>query len=407
MVAWGVLALMTIDYVLGIVDRNAVSILKTILKAEFSLTDTDYSLLVTAFLVPYAVFYVVCGRLVDRFGSRATMTAFVGIWSLATVASGFATSFAELVWWRAVLGAAEAGLVPATIFALLAWFPRDRLATVYAIKNPLQALGPIISPPLIAWLAIAYGWRTAFIVPGALGLIFAVMWWFADRNPPSYPTAQNDPDKTSSDDVGVVAVLKSRALWGIIGARLISDPVWFFFQNWQAGYLQERLGWSLADVGRLLWIPPMVTALLMFVVAARSDRFIASGWTPARSRIRILQALAVLSPFIAVLPWVTGTAPVVALLTSTYFMAFIWLAFSNILVADLFPKGQVATAVGVVNAAGTIGAAAFNAGVGVVLDAWGYLPVFVALALLHPAAALFLQRYYARELRPTVPSVRQ
>ena len=169
--AWFILLLMTLDYVLATIDRNNVSILKTTLKAHFTLTDADYSLLVSAFLVPYALFYVICGRLVDRYGSRRTFTAFVIIWSLATILSGLARNFPELLAMRLVLGAAEAGLLPATIHALVRWFPRDKLATVYAIKNPLQALGPILSPPLIAYLALGLGWRWAFIIPGVIGLV--------------------------------------------------------------------------------------------------------------------------------------------------------------------------------------------------------------------------------------------
>lgn len=397
--AWWVLALMTIDYALGIIDRNAVSVLKTTLKEVFQIGDAQYSLLVTAFMIPYAVFYLICGRIVDRWGSRWPLTIFVLIWSGATIMAGLADNFGMMVFWRAVLGAAEAGLLPATIYALVVWFPRDRLATVYAIKNPVQTLGAILAPPVIAGLAIHYGWRAGFIVPGAIGIVFGILWWLADRNPPTYAKGPAAPEETRKP--GLLSMARNPLIWGVLVVRIVSDPVWFFFQYWQAGYLQEQMGLSLADVGRLLWIPPLLSVTLTFVTAYISDRLIARGWTPPRSRMRIMQATALLGPLILIIPFTDNLAVVMVILATTYFMAFTWLAMSNILMADMFPKNQVGTAVGVISFVGTTGAAIFNAGVGSVIEAVGYLPVFVTLALLHPIAVLVLQLFYGkRYLKP-------
>ena len=379
---------------MGVIDRNAVSVLKTTLKQTFDIGDSQYSLLVTAFMVPYAIFYLLTGRIVDRFGTRWPLTIFVLIWSGATLGAGLSNSLNEMIFWRAVLGAAEAGLLPATIYALVVWFPRDRLATVYAIKNPVQAMGAILSPPLIAGLAIHFGWRAGFIVPGVIGFAFAVLWFFADRNPPVYDSAPAAPEATNKP--GLLNIMRNPMIWGVLLARVVSDPVWFFFQYWQAGYVQEELGWSLADVGRYLWIPPMLNVLMTFGSAAVSDRLIGRGWLPARSRIRVMQATAILGPLILIIPFVDNKAIVLALLSTTYFMAFTWLAMSNILMADMFPRNQVGTAVGVISCIGTVGAAAFNAAAGPAIEAFGYLPVFACLAVLHPIAVLVMQAFYGK-----------
>ena len=400
LMAWYMLALMTLDNVLSQIDRNAVSILKTHLKQVFDLNDTQYGMLVTAFLVPFAVFGLICGPLVDRFGSRVTLTGFVSVWSLATIAFAFSNTVPELMAWRAVLGAAEAGLLPATLYALVNWFPKDRLATIYAIKNPLQAMGPILTPPLIAGLALAFGWRTAFVVPGVIGLTFAALWWMADRSPPSYGDTGLDASD-NSPRIGLWNLAKNPIIWGVLLARLLSDTVWYFFQSWQAGYLQERLGWSLKEVGQLLWIPPLANIVFMLAIAWLSDALIARGWKPARSRIRIIQGLALLAPAIAILPFASNPIVVIALLSTTYFMTFTGMALTNILMADLFPKRQVGTAVGLINCVGTTGAALFNMAAGPIIDLHGYIPVFVGLALVHPAAAVLLQLFYRDRLRPS------
>lgn len=395
--AWWILLLMTMDNVLGMIDRNAVSVLKTTLKQVLSINDSEYSILVTAFMVPFATFYIICGRLVDRYGSRVTLTIFVSIWSLATVATGLSDSLWEMAFWRAVLGAAEAGLLPASIYALVVWFPRDLLATVYAIKNPLQALGPILTPPVVAGLTLAFGWRYAFIVPGVLGLVFAVLWWFSDRNPPSY-AAQNVPPP--SPRLSLLQLLGTRLLLGIMLARLVSDSLWFFLQYWQAGYLQEVMGLDLAAIGRLLWIPPAVNCLFMIFTATLSDRLIARGWSAPRSRLWVMQLTIVLAPCVAIVPFVSSVPVVLALLTAGYCLAFTWLYLSNIFIANLFPKEQVGSAIGLVNCVGTVGAAAVNAAVGPLIETVGYLPLFIGCALLHPIALIILRWFYRDFFRP-------
>lgn len=395
--AWWVLALMTVDYMLAMIDRNTVSILKTTLKEVYQVSDSDFGLLVTAFLVPYAIFYIICGRLVDRFGSRVMFTLFVSVWSLSTIAMAFARTWNDLVLLRVVMGAAEAGLLPSTIYAMVRWFPRDKFATVYAIKTPFQSLGAILSPPLIVGLTLWYGWQSAFVVPGVIGLIFAALWWWADRSPPDYPV-QADLTPADLDKPTMLGMLATRPIWGLIILRCISDPVWFFFQNWQAGYMQDVLGASLADVGALLWLPPLATAILTFGTAGISDRLIRRGWMPVPSRLRVMQATIIFAPLIAVVPFVHSVSFFLVVVTTSYFMGFTWLYLSNVLCASVFPKSQVGLAVGLVNCAGTVGAAIFNYGVGFSIDAWGYAPVFIVCAMLHPLTAVFVQYFYRKEL---------
>lgn len=389
LMSWWILALMTFDYALAMIDRNVVSILKTTLKGVFAIDDAQYGLLVTAFMVPYAVLYVVCGLIADRVGSRIGFTLFVSVWSIATIGAGLSHSFGELLWWRFLLGAAEAGLLPATMIALVAWFPRDRLALAYAVKTPLQSLGPIVSPPLIAWLAIAHGWRAAFIVPGTIGLVCALLWWMSDRNAPNQDAAAGATSRVPVLET-LRNLLTNRVMLTLVVARLISDPVWFFFQYWQAGYLQEVLGLSLADIGRLLWIPPAVCAVLTFATATWSDRLVAAGRSAVYARLVVLGSTTVLAPTMLLLPFTTSTAVIIAVLSASYFMCFTWLYLTNILTADLFPKGGTGAAVGLIGTIGTIGAAAFNWGAGHLIQVHGYAPVFILCGLLHPAALLLL-----------------
>ena len=389
--AWWILALSSLDSVLGMIDRQAVAILKTTLKARFGIDDSEYGVLVTSFRAAYALFFLVCGRLIDRFGSRRMLTIFILIWSTATMLTGIARSFEELIAYRALLGAAEAGLTPATIYALVRWFPREKLATAYGLRGPIVALGPILAPPVVAGLALTLGWHAAFFVPGAVGFVFALAWWFSDRNAPNDEAPRPTPGHSTFK-----SVLRNRLLWGLVAARMISDPLWFFIQSWLAGYFQEVLGLGLADIGRLLWIPPLGSAVLAIGVGAWSDRMVRAGRNVMLSRVLAMQAVACLAPLAFVIPLVSSVPVAIVLFTLIQVMCLSWLTLSNVLVATLFDKSSVATAAGVLNALGTVGAAVFNFFAGTIVQEYGYGAIFAIAAFLHPAAAVLLYFFYWR-----------
>ena len=391
--AWAILVLLSLESIIAIIDRQNISALKTTLKTVFALNDTQFGYIVNAFLIPYAIFYLICGHLVDRFGSRRTLSVFVIIWSVATIACGFARSLEELIAYRAIIGATEAGLLPASLFALVRWFPRGKMGTVGSLRSALQSVGPIICTPIVVYITLTYSWHYAFLVPGGIGIVFGVLWYLTDTNPPTYRDQQPAPTAKTS----IRAVLSNRLLWGILVARLISDPLWFFLSYWQAGYLQEELGLTLKDLGMILWIPPLFASLSMVLVGLFSDRLVTRlGLSGAASRIRIMQAAALLAPLVLAIPFVRDLTTVMVLLTSAYFMSYVWLVLANILVTDLFRGQGMGAAIGVVNMCGTIGASIFTSYVGGALDTVGYVPVFVVLACLHPIAAIVLQIAYRR-----------
>ncbi len=392
--AWLILVLLSLESIIAIIDRQNISALKTTLKQVFSMTDTDYSWVVNAFLIPYALFFPICGLLVDRYGSRRTLAVFVTIWSAGTIACGFARSMPELIAYRAIIGAAEAGLLPASLLALIVWFPKARMGTAGSLRSAFQSLGPIICTPVVVAITLAYGWRYAFLVPGVIGLVFGVVWYLADTNPPRYRDKQEKP----MERVTFRMVAADRTLWGVLLARVVSDPLWFFLSYWQAGFLQEKMGLSLKQLGMVLWIPPLVASLLMIVIGLLSDRLVTrGGLSAAASRIRIMQVAALFAPVILLVPFAADLTTVMVLLTTAYFVSYLWLVLTNILVTDLFRgKGGVGVAVGLMSMCGTIGASLFTTFVGRTLDSVGYIPVFLVLACMHPIAAVILQVGYRR-----------
>jgi len=388
--AWVLLGLVALAAVLFMMDRQVLSLLKTTLRDEIGLTDVQYGWLITGFMVPYTVMYLFTGAWIDRWGTRVMSLLFIGTMSLATVFSGLARNMEELLVCRVLLGIAEAGIVPASILFVVLWFPRERRATAVGIKSPIALVGTVATPPLVAWITLTFGWRVSFMLPGLIGLVVAAGWWWFDRNPPDYGVKHPEPARR----VSAFALLRERSLWPLLAVRVLSDPFWFFLLYWHAPFLQERLGVSLAELGRWTWLLPLGGALANFVTGLVSDRLVARGWAVQRARTWPLVLVAALAPSAFVLLWTHDIAVATAVLTLLYVMCNAWIFMTNVFVADLLPRENVATGVGLLSALGGATSALFNLGAGWMVTHAGYTPLLVLGAFLHPIAALVLWRAY-------------
>jgi ACS family hexuronate transporter-like MFS transporter len=381
--AWLLLVLAGIAGMLFYIDRQTLSVLKSTLKDDLGWSDADYSWLVTAFMVPYTFCYLVTGQLIDRWGTRVMMPVFLGIMSVATMLTGLAGNLWTMGACRFVLGAAEAGIVPAVLVAIVTWFPRDRRGTANTVNKPLTVAGQILVTPLAAWITVEAGWRWAFLLPGLAGLLAAQLWWMLDRSPPQYePTPVPAGPPTTYREV-----LRSRAIRGVLLARIVSDPLWFFLMFWQPGFLQEEIGLSLDEFGRIGWIPAAVSVGFLMLAGVASDRLIDRGWSPAASRIRILLLAALLSPAVLLLRWVEQPALAITLLTIVQVMTSIWLSMTGLLMSDLVPRRMVGTSVAIMSAFGAAMGTVFNMFAGPLIENVGYASLLGVACLLHPLAA--------------------
>src|SRR5882724_2271507 len=160
LVGWGVLLMLVAASILFFIDRQTLAILKSTLSQEFKLSNQDYGLLITAYMVPYTLGYLVSGQLIDRWGTRRCATIFLLGMSIATVACGLARTFHELLAARVGLGIAESGVVPSIMVLITKWYPRERRGFVVTMHQALQSIGPVITAPLVAELTLSPGWRT-------------------------------------------------------------------------------------------------------------------------------------------------------------------------------------------------------------------------------------------------------
>lgn len=385
--AWFVLILTGLAGLLFFLDRNVLSALKTTLAGELGLSNRDYSMLLTAFMAPYIITYFFIGRAVDRCGTRVGLAVFVGAMSAATLLCGLAQDKWQLAGARVLLGIAEAGVMPATFVAVTKWFPSDRRAFAISLRAPIQALGPILAPVFAAAVTLSLGWRFAFWIPAALGLVFVLVWWQVDT--------PRTPEEAAQPPSSFWEVFRDRRLWGIFAIRIITDPFWFLLQFWQAGYLQEALGLNLAAAGRLLWLPPFCESIAGIGLGLLSDRLV-RRYGGVRARAYVLVGLVVLTPCAFVLA-ATKTVPIaITMLIIAQFMSHSWMTGTTLLAAEIADRRRMASVIGVMSAMGGLSSILVNAMAGALVDWFGYSALFIIGTGVFPIATVIVWWCYLR-----------
>src|SRR4051794_28006347 len=143
--------------VLSFVDRAVLGVVMPQVRKDLSLTNTEYSLATTSFLITYMIFYILGGQLTDRLGSRQTFSLNVIFWSLASVAHAAARGLTSLCVFRGLLGVGEGGFFPTAMRGIAEWFPAENRAKAVGLLMCGISLGMLMTPPVAAWITFHYG----------------------------------------------------------------------------------------------------------------------------------------------------------------------------------------------------------------------------------------------------------
>ncbi|MDO8539894.1 MAG: MFS transporter [Opitutaceae bacterium] len=395
-VRWWIVGILFLATVINYIDRQTLSILSATLRTELNLTDADYANAVSAFLFSYLIMYTVSGRLIDRFGVRLGVAVCITWWSIAAALTGFTRGATSLAFFRLLLGIGEPGIFPAGVKACGEWFPKGRRALATGIFSSGSAIGAIIAAPLIAWLTLNFGWRTAFVIPGILGLLWLPLWLAVYRHPSRHPAvtpadlAQLDAGTPDGPRPAWRDILRQRSVWGLVLSRIASDPVWYFYLFWLPDYLQRIRHLSLAEIGLYGWIPFLFADLGCVFGGMASDRLIRRGWPAARARFAVLCSVALLAPFGAMVGFMESTAAAIAVTCMITFLCQAWSTNIATLSADLTSRAETGTVMGMMGTAGSAGGLVFAQVLGFTIATFGYSSAFGIAAAMHPVALLTL-----------------
>lgn len=406
---WWVVVLLFLSTVLNYVDRQALSVLARPIQDELGMTDLDYANVVQAFLLAYTIAYLVAGRITDRLGTRASMVLFIAWWSIANMLTALSRSALSLGAFRFLLGFGEPGNYTVAPKAVSEWFaPRERALAV-GIYTAGATIGATIAPPLVVFLAAQYGWRGAFVVTGAAGLLWIVPWLWLYRTPREHPritpeelalieahgTQPEPAAQTAGSTAGWGALLRRREAWLLTLMRLITDPVWYFYLFWFPKYLSDARGLTLIQVASLVWVVYLAADVGSIFGGWSSGRLIRRGATPVQARKRVMTGAALLLPVTVLVAFVESPYLALAFASIAALAHLTWMVTLTTLVTDLFPAASVATVFGVIAAGSGLGGMLSTALVGQLVTHVSYTPVFVAMGFLHPLALLLLWRIRA------------
>jgi ACS family hexuronate transporter-like MFS transporter len=407
---WWITGLLFLSTVINYVDRQTLSVLARTIQNDLGMSDLMYSNVVQAFLLAYALSYLFSGRFTDWLGTRASMACFIVWWSLANMLTGLSRSAFSLGAFRFLLGIGEPGNYTAAPKALSEWFtPKDR-GLAYGIYTAGATIGATIAPPVIAFLATGYGWRSAFVLTGTLGLLWVIPWLWLYRRPQEHPRITAEelalvPSAQSANETtqaGAAAspsewqrwkeLLSRRETWLILLVRLITDPVWYFYLFWFPKYLQDARHLTLLEVGRVAWLVYLAADVGSVLGGWVSGVLIKRGRAPIASRKRVMTVAACLLPLSPLVAYAPSTALAILVAGIVALAHLTFQATGGALVVDLYPSKTIATAFGIIAAGSGLGGMISTNIVGRLVSSYSYTPVFVLMGLLHPLALLLLWR---------------
>lgn len=393
---WGICALLFFGTTINYLDRQVLGILAPTLQGEIGWNEVQYGYIVSAFTAAYALGFLVVGRFIDRVGTRiGYATAIVG-WSLAAMSHALARTPLGFGIARFGLGLGESGNFPAAVKATAEWFPKRERAFATGIFNAGSNVGAIAAPLLVPWLTLTYGWYEAFIVTGAIGFVFVVVWWLFYRTPEEHPKLspqelayiRQDPAEPSTSSMAWGRLLGHRQTWAFAIGKFMTDAVWWFYLFWLPKFLSAEHGVTLTGLAAPL--------IVIYLVADGGS--VAGGWlqnllskrgwsmNAARKTAMLVCALCVVPTAL------TGFADSVWMAVAFVALAAAahqgWSANLFTLTSDLFPRRAVSSVVGIGGFAGALGGVLFQTGTGAFLQSSGanYTPVFVVCGLTYVTA---------------------
>ncbi len=377
-IRWLMIWLCFLANAIAYIDRANLAVATTAIRAEFGISAATMGLVLSAFFWTYAFLQLPAGWFIDRIGVRLALTLAVGWWSLVTASTSLARGVGQFIGLRLMLGAGEAFSNPSFAKTAYNWFPRRERGTACSIFNSGSTAGNALSLPLVTWLMLLTGWRGAFVVTGALGLLWAIAWWFLYRDPERWRDmapvevdrllAERGTPTVAAASISWFDLLRYRSVWGLMLGLFCLNFAIYFFITWFPSYLQQARGFSLASLGTWGALPALMGVAGNWMGGFTSDRLLRAGWSPTRARKTCLVGGMLVSSCIGLSAFVDSNWACLGLFTLAY--ASLSFAGANCwtVVSEVAPTpAHVASIGGIQNCAGNLAGILISTFTGIVL----------------------------------------
>jgi ACS family hexuronate transporter-like MFS transporter len=413
---WTICALVFFATTINYLDRQAISLVKTDLDAEFGWSKTDYANITVAFQLTYALAMFGVGRLIDRLGTKIGYALSLVLWSLAAIGHALVKSTTGFFVARGFLGLTESGNFPSAIKAIAEWFPKKERALATGIFNSGTNIGAIIAPLTVPFIAREYGWRWAFIITGAVGLIWLLFWfWLYEVPAKQKRLKQEEFDYIHSDADEVVSIavatestpkvpwgqlLQFKQTWALAIGKFLTDGVWWFYLFWLPDFLHEQYQLTQTEMA--------IPIAVVYIISSVGSVF--GGWLPmnfiknewpifkARKTSMLIYALCAIPVFTAQLLGAYSIWFPILIIGFGAAAHQAWSANIYTTVSDMFPKKAVASVTGIAGMAGGLGGIIVSKSAGYLFDHYkslhnierGYFLVFIFCSMAYITAWLLI-----------------
>jgi len=397
---WTICALLFAATTINYIDRQVLGILAPTLQKDLGWSEVDYAKIVSYFSLAYGIGLLGMGRLLDRIGVRRGLAGSIVAWSLAAMSHAVASTVTGFSVARAALGISEAGNFPGAVKAVAEWFPKKERALATGIFNAGSNVGAVLTPILVPWIALTWGWRWAFIATGALGFVWLLAWLAIYREPERHPRVspselahiRSDPAERT-EPVRWLGLLAKRQTWAFVAGKAMTDPIWLFYLFWLPKFLDSGYGIKLGALALPLIVIYVVADVGSVGGGWLSSALISRGWTVNRGRktAMLLAALAIVPTMFATRAgslWIAVGIVSVAAAAHQW-----WSANLYTLVSDMFPRRAVGSVVGIGGFLGAIASMLFQRLTGYILQTThsNYGVIFVICGLAYVSAWLVIQ----------------
>jgi MFS transporter, ACS family, hexuronate transporter len=367
---WTICGLVFFATTVNYLDRAVISLLKSNLSTEFNWDDGDYANIELAFKISYAVGMLIAGRVIDKLGTKIGYALATFIWSLAAIGHALAKGVTGFMTARAVLGVSEAGNFPAAIKTVAEWFPKKERAFATGLFNSGSNIGAIIAPLTVPFIAKEWGWQWAFIITGAFGFIWLILWFIYYEIPQKqkklgqveYEYIHSDVDEkgdteTTGPKLSWFRLLSFRQTWAFAIGKFLTDPIWWFYLFWLPDFLESEYGIKGTAVAL-----PVALVYTMSTVGS-----IGGGWVPmnlirngwpvfkARKTSMLVYAFLVIPILFAQIMGDINMWLAVAIIGLAAAAHQAWSANIFTTVSDMFPKNSTASVTGIGGMFGALG----------------------------------------------------
>ena len=396
---WWIIVLIFIATVINYIDRTAFALLWPEMGKDLGMDNSDYALMLNVFMITYAASKFLSGRLYDKIGTRIGFTLSILVWSIAAAFHAVARGIISLSIVRGLLGLGEAGLWPGTVKNNGEWFPVKQRALAQGIFNSGASIGNVVAPIVIVFLYAQFGWKSTYIILGAVGLLWVIPWLVINKSKPeTHPWITEEERNLLINDriennvvtvegaksLSVGKILSYKQPWGILLCRFFIEPIWWFFAGWMPIYLNSKFGLSIEEIGNTMWISYLMAAAGGILGGLFTEEII------KRTSIDFGRKASIVLGSILI---IIGFVSIILFVTDSNYMTFIYLAglalfgfqfaIGNIqtLSSDLFRGPSVGTLAGLAGTVAAFSPIIMNWFIGRITEGGSYTPAFVAITV--------------------------